>query len=114
MNRCFASPECLCSQRLSGANLLIFANKQDVPGAASTQELSRVSEPVCPGLPAEQVLQILDLASLRTHDWHIQGCSAVTGANLDLGFDCLINSVVQRLYHPMPSISPAAQLLATT
>lgn len=34
---------CLCFQRLAGATLLIFANKQDLPGALSAEEIKEVS-----------------------------------------------------------------------
>ena len=32
-----------CCQRLAGATLLVFANKQDLPGALSAQEIRQVS-----------------------------------------------------------------------
>lgn len=31
------------SQRLAGATLLVFANKQDLPGALSSEEIRQVS-----------------------------------------------------------------------
>lgn len=72
----------LQEERLAGASLLIFANKQDIPGALSTEQLS----------------QSLDLAALRTHSWHIQACSAQTGQGIHEGFEWLIEDVAFRLY----------------
>ncbi|KAK9897605.1 ARF/SAR superfamily [Cystobasidium minutum MCA 4210] len=72
----------LQEERLAGASLLIFANKQDIPGAMTTSELSTA----------------LDLASLRTHSWHIQACSAQTGEGISRGFEWLIQDVAFRLY----------------
>lgn len=36
-------PLCFCPQRLAGATLLIFANKQDLPGALSSNAIREVS-----------------------------------------------------------------------
>jgi len=89
--------ELLKEERLAGASLLVFANKQDVPGAMSELEL----------------VKALDLSSLKTHIWHIQACSAKTGENLKVGFDWLISEVVNRLYfgvvpsHPSQTKVPA-------
>ncbi|CAF0848475.1 unnamed protein product [Brachionus calyciflorus] len=61
----------LLEERLAGATLLVFANKQDIPGSLSSEEIR----------------QILDLDNITTHHWQIQGCSAVTGQNLVEGID---------------------------
>ncbi|ORZ39568.1 ADP-ribosylation factor-like 2-like protein [Catenaria anguillulae PL171] len=53
----------LMEERLAGASLLVFANKQDLPGALSPKELHHV----------------LDLDSIKSHRWNIIACSAVTG-----------------------------------
>ena len=34
---------CVFSQRLAGASLLVFANKQDLPGALTAEEIRTVS-----------------------------------------------------------------------
>ena len=55
------------SQKLAGASLLIFANKQDLQGA----------------LTAGEIAEALDLANdalTSSRHWEIRGCSAVTGA----------------------------------
>ena len=48
---------------LSKANILVFANKQDVKGCLSAAEISK----------------LLNLQSIRSHGWHIQACCALTG-----------------------------------
>jgi ADP-ribosylation factor-like protein 2 len=60
----------------------VFANKQDLEGA----------------LTDEQIKDVLGLDSIKTHHWHIQGCSAVTGANLLDGMDWIVGDVAARLY----------------
>lgn len=59
------------SEDLIGASILVYANKQDLPGAASATELS----------------ETLALHSIRDHDWHIQECSALDGSGLYDGLD---------------------------
>ncbi|XP_050170147.1 ADP-ribosylation factor-like protein 2 isoform X2 [Myiozetetes cayanensis] len=71
-------------QRLAGATLLVFANKQDLPGA----------------LPAGAIRQALDLDSIRSHRWRIQGCSAFTGRDLLPGLDWLLDDIGGRLCPP--------------
>jgi hypothetical protein len=51
----------LGEERLAGASLMIFANKQDIPGA----------------LPAEEIEAALQLGDLNGRQWRVQPCSAV-------------------------------------
>lgn len=63
---------------LKGAQILIFANKQDVKGALSVSEISKR----------------LGLSSLsREHSWHIQDCCALTGEGLYDGMEWLTTSI---------------------
>ena len=48
---------------LNRANILVFANKQDVKGCMSAAEISKQ----------------LNLQSMRKHKWQIQACCALTG-----------------------------------
>ncbi|NWV89903.1 ARL2 protein, partial [Machaerirhynchus nigripectus] len=73
-----------CPQRLAGATLLVFANKQDLPGA----------------LPAGDIREALELDSIRSHRWRIQGCSAFTGRDLLPGLDWLLDDIGARLCPP--------------
>ncbi|CAG9813560.1 unnamed protein product [Phaedon cochleariae] len=72
----------LKEERLVGATLLIFANKQDLPGACSMEELQ----------------EILELDKIKTHHWKIVWCSAVTGDNLLSGIDWLISDISARIF----------------
>ncbi|KAF6024332.1 ARL2 [Bugula neritina] len=72
----------LLEERLSGATLMVFANKQDLPGALSATEIK----------------QILELDSITTHHWLILGCSAVTGDNLLEGVDWTIDDIASRIF----------------
>jgi len=58
---------------LRNAVLLVFANKQDIPGAANVDEIS-----------AE-----LELGKVRDREWYIQGCCATDGTGLYEGLDWL-------------------------
>ena len=70
------------SQRLAGASILIFANKQDIVGALSAEEIRRA----------------LALDAISSHAWRIQPCSAATGAQLGAGVDWAVEDVGRRMY----------------
>ena len=72
----------LQEERLLGATLLVFANKQDLPGALSLQEIQ----------------EVLQLDSIVSHHWQIVECSAVTGLNLLTGVDWLIDDISKRIF----------------
>ncbi|XP_069821616.1 ADP-ribosylation factor-like protein 2 isoform X2 [Dendropsophus ebraccatus] len=72
----------LLEERLAGATLLVFANKQDLPGALSK----------------DAIREALELDNIKTHHWCIQGCSAVTGENLLIGIDWLLDDVSSRIF----------------
>ncbi|GFR08042.1 ADP-ribosylation factor-like protein 2 [Trichonephila clavipes] len=72
----------LLEERLSGATLLVFANKQDLPGA----------------LTAEDIKELLELDLIKTHHWRIIPCSAVTGENLLLGIDWVLDDIAARIF----------------
>ena len=55
------------------AILLVFANKQDLPGAMSSAE----------------VTDTLGLRSIRGGKWFVQGCTATTADGLLAGFEWL-------------------------
>ncbi|KAI0750675.1 GTP-binding protein [Daedaleopsis nitida] len=73
----------LLEDRLAGASLLIFANKQDIQGSMSSAEIR----------------ESLDLPSIKSHQWRILPCSAVTGENLVEGLDWVVGDVANRLYY---------------
>ena len=70
----------LLSDEVRGVPLLVFANKQDIRGAR----------------PAAQLSEDLDLVSIKEQEWHIQACSAKTGAGLTEGLDWLAGKIRAR------------------
>ncbi|TYJ47376.1 hypothetical protein E1A91_A02G185300v1 [Gossypium mustelinum] len=73
----------LKEERLSGASLLILANKQDIKGALTPAEIAKVLN-----------LEAMD----KSRHWEIVGCSAYTGEGLLEGFDWLVQDVASRIY----------------
>jgi len=76
----------LLEDRLAGASLLVFINKQDIPGSLTDTD----------------ICQALELKSIKSHHWKMQPCSAVTGDNLVTGLDWIVNDVAGRLYYNAP------------
>jgi len=72
----------LGEERLLGATLLVFANKQDLPGA----------------LKMEEIAKVLELDKIKMHHWQIVNCSAVTGENLLQGIDWIIDDISKRIF----------------
>ncbi|KAM9426228.1 ADP-ribosylation factor-like protein 2 [Pholidichthys leucotaenia] len=72
----------LQEERLAGATLLVFANKQDLPGALSK----------------DTIREALALDKIKSHHWCIIGCSAVTGENLLEGVDWLLDDIAARIF----------------
>ncbi len=85
MEECRAQLHDLLGQeKLAGASLLVFANKQDLGGALSYQEIA-------------SVLQLQEEA-MAGHHWSIHGCSAYTGKGLQQGFDWLVSDIGSRVF----------------
>jgi ADP-ribosylation factor-like protein 2 len=75
----------LDQEKLAGSSLLIFANKQDISGALSSEEIA----------------QVLDLETdviYQNRHWAIQSCSAVTGEGLADGIEWIISDIAQRIF----------------
>ncbi|KAF7990649.1 hypothetical protein HCN44_000454 [Aphidius gifuensis] len=72
----------LQEERLQGASLLIFANKQDLPGALSSAEIA----------------EVLHLSNIKTHNWKILKCSAITAENLITGVDWILRDIAARIF----------------
>lgn len=66
----------LNEEELKDAALLVFANKQDQPGAKGAGDIS----------------QALRLGELRDRNWSIMACSAVDGSGVSEGMDWLVVS----------------------
>lgn len=67
----------MAEEELRNALLLVFANKQDLPNAASTAE----------------VVDALGLPDLRGCAWYIMSCCGTTGAGLYEGLDWLADKL---------------------
>lgn len=67
----------LNEEELRDAALLVFANKQDQPGAKGAGEIS----------------EALRLGELKDRNWSIVACSAVDGRGVDEGMDWLVVSI---------------------
>ncbi|KIR50773.1 ADP-ribosylation factor-like 2 [Cryptococcus gattii Ru294] len=74
--------ELLHEERLAGATLLVFANKQDLAGSMLLGEIR----------------DALELQSIISHRWVVYPCSAFTGENLNDGMNWLVKEVAKRLY----------------
>ncbi|PHH63613.1 hypothetical protein CDD81_5705 [Ophiocordyceps australis] len=69
-------------ERLAGASLLILANKTDVAGC----------------MEANEIRSALRLDDIRTHEWHVLQCSAMTGINLNEGLGWVVADAKKRLF----------------
>ena len=76
---------------LKNAVILIYANKQDLPGAKSVAD----------------IIQIYGLDTIKDHIWHIQPCSATTGEGLITGMKWLSDQLVFKSNNNFP-VNPYA------
>mmetsp|Transcript_23549 Transcript_23549/g.41748 ORF Transcript_23549/g.41748 Transcript_23549/m.41748 type:complete len:185 (+) Transcript_23549:698-1252(+) len=72
----------LQQERLAGASLLVFCNKQDLQGA----------------LTLEAIKEFLQLDELTTRHWAVVACSAMTGKGLLSGIDWLVQDIAARIF----------------
>ncbi|PIO64980.1 ADP-ribosylation factor family protein [Teladorsagia circumcincta] len=72
----------LGEERLSGASLLVLANKQDLPSAARVTDIAK----------------ILELEEIKSHHWRIYSCSAMTGENLLEAVSWMCDDVASRIF----------------
>jgi ADP-ribosylation factor-like protein 2 len=75
----------LQQERLAGASLLIFANKQDIKGSLTCEEIGAY-------------LQLEQDERYKNRHWSIQSCSAVTGQGLGEGVDWLVEDISSRIF----------------
>ena len=69
-------------EKLAGATLLVFCNKQDIKGAMSPKEIG----------------EILELNQITNRHWSILACSAVTGEGLIEGLKWLAEDIKSRIF----------------
>ena len=87
----------LNEEELKDAALLVFANKQDQPGAKGAGEIS----------------EALRLGELRDRNWSIVACSAVDGSGVNEGMDWLVVSYFPFVRYPPVSDSSIYTCLYT-
>mmetsp|Transcript_45029 Transcript_45029/g.137538 ORF Transcript_45029/g.137538 Transcript_45029/m.137538 type:complete len:179 (+) Transcript_45029:735-1271(+) len=75
----------LSQEKLAGASLLVFANKQDVGGAATAEEI-------------KAALELEGGKEYQNRHWAIFGCSAVTGEGLVEGIDWMVEDISKRIF----------------
>jgi len=75
----------LDQERLAGASLLIFANKQDLAGAVD-------------GAGIASILELEKNPKFAKRHWKIQSCSAVKGDGLLKGLDWLVKDIASRIF----------------
>ena len=76
----------LKNDALKNAVILIYANKQDLPGAKNVGDIIRIYE----------------LDTIKNHIWHIQPCSAQTGEGLITGMKWLSDQLVFKSNNSFP------------
>lgn len=86
----------LNEEELKDAALLVFANKQDQPGAKGAGDIS----------------QALRLGELRDRNWSIMACSAVDGSGVTEGMDWLVVSSTSPPGCRAPALTRAANRLS--
>ena len=74
------------NEALKNAVILIYANKQDLSGAKSVND----------------IIQIYELNKLKDHVWNIQPCSAQTGEGLITGMKWLSDQLVFKSNNNFP------------
>jgi small GTP-binding protein len=79
------------TDELKNAVILIYANKQDLPGANNVSD----------------IIQIYELDTIKDHIWHIQPCSAHTGEGLITGMKWLSDQLVFKSNNNFP-VNPYA------
>jgi len=75
----------LGQEKLAGASLLIFANKQDLEGSMTAEEIA-------------SVLELETNSRFRNRHYAIYGCSAVDGTGLVDGIDWMTDDIANRIF----------------
>ena len=68
-------------QNLKEVPILVLANKQDVKGAYTEEQISNA----------------YSLQEIKEHSWRVQGCSAVEGTGVREALDWLTDELVKKM-----------------
>ena len=77
--------ELLNQEKLAGATLFIFCNKQDVAGALTPKEI-------------REALELDTSDCTKGRHWNLMPCSAMTGDGLLDGINWMVNDIKTRIY----------------
>lgn len=100
----------LKQEKLAGATLLVFANKQDLSGALSSTEIATQLGLIAPkdkttttdggsaNTGSASTEEGLSGLLAETRHWQIHPCSAVTGEGLEHGVRWLVSDVASRIF----------------
>ena len=72
----------LKQEKLAGATLLVYCNKQDINGALSVEEIKNV----------------LELENITTRHWIIMPCCGLNGNGLENGLEWLMDDISSRIF----------------
>ena len=72
----------LKQEKLAGATLLVFCNKQDIAGALNPKEIR----------------EFLEVDKIEGRHWSIFPCSAMTGEGLLEGIEWVVNDIKSRIF----------------
>ena len=72
----------LKQEKLAGATLLVFCNKQDINGALNVEEIKNV----------------LELENITTRHWIIMPCCGLNGNGLENGLEWLMDDISSRIF----------------
>ncbi len=72
----------LQQEKLAGATLLVFCNKQDIAGALNPKEIR----------------EVLELDKIEGRHFSIHSCSAMTGEGLLDGIDWVVDDIKSRIF----------------
>ena len=75
----------MSQEKLAGATLFIFCNKQDVAGALTPQEI-------------REALELDTTEAIKIRHWNIMACSAITGKGLLEGMDWVVDDIKSRIF----------------
>ena len=78
----------LQQERLAGATLLVWANKQDLVNKTSEENVADI----------RKALRLDDTIQYANRHWSIHPCSAMTGQGLMEGMDWLVDDISSRIF----------------
>jgi ADP-ribosylation factor-like protein 2 len=95
----------LKEEKLAGASLLVFANKQDVIGAMTAEEIATALDLTTTCSSSDNNINSDNSSSVgsisgmtKKRRWRVQRCSAVSGEGVLSGFEFITSDVGSRMF----------------